>query len=165
MQGGFSAESLIDEYNGSAARHLAKKLGDIVRVGAYAAMGLKSIDACRRNRAMYAIARDTKPQPMTSQRIVRTRRNTSLYRLALPLHLILNRLRHIPCRIFLSGNDGELAGGRRPVPTSQPHRKETKQSAFVKMKKQTLGNIDEDTLFDAFGYDVAIIDAQHLFEF
>ena len=26
------------------------------------------------------------------------------------------------------------------------------------MKKQTLGNIDEDTLVDAFGYDVAIID-------
>jgi len=33
------------------------------------------------------------------------------------------------------------------------------------MKKQTLGNIDEDTLFDPFGYDVAIIDAQYLSEF
>jgi hypothetical protein len=54
-------EPAIGEHDGSAERHVDKKFGDIVGVRAYATVGLEVINACRRNRAMDAVAGDAEP--------------------------------------------------------------------------------------------------------
>src|SRR5512134_1162981 len=83
----------INDFDGSAARHILEQFGDIVGMRAYATVGLKLIDAPGRNRAVNTVSDDAESQPMFAERIVWPRRNTSLYGFAFTLHFFLNRFR------------------------------------------------------------------------
>src|SRR5512145_2276152 len=111
----------INDYDGSAARHLLEQFGDIVGMRAYATVGLKLIDASRRNRAVNTVSPDAEPQPMFAQRIVWPRQNTSFYGFAFTLHFFLNGFGNVPGRIFLFHDDFETPRRGGPVLASQSH--------------------------------------------
>ena len=155
-------EPAIDKCDGSAERDLAVERRDIVGMRPYAAMGLKLIDARRGDRAVNAVAADAEPQPVFSQRIVGAGGDASRYGFTRAAHLLLDRWRNMPSGVFPFFDNPEFACRGGPVMAAQSHRKTTDQPAFSKVKKHTLGDINQDPVAKEMRRNVAVIDAQLL---
>lgn len=123
-----------------------------------AAVGLKLVDARRRNRAVNAIARDAETEPVFAERIVRARRHAGFDLFAFAAHFFLDRFGNIPHRILFFDGNLELAAWCRPVLFAERHWECPTGLALGKKVEHALGNVDDNAIVGRPWHDMTIVD-------
>src|SRR5947207_1250559 len=153
----------VDDLDGNAHRDAGKEVHGILRRQANAAMGLEPVDALGSVRAVDSAALERKAQPEPSQRIVGTRRHPRSDFLAVAAHLLLDRARDLPHRIFLLREDPVGAGRGLPAARlSQRDRIPGLEAASHEVEEKALREVDEDSVRQCLRDDVAVVDVEPL---
>ena len=155
-------KSLVEKLTLYSRLDVRKDLRHVIRVQPNTTMSVKMIDARWGDRAVNSITRDTEPKPIGSQGIIGAGRHTRHHGLSFSAHLLLNRFRDLPLRVFALVHDRKTSGRRRPVGAPERNGKSPDGMRLVEEEEHPLRNVDDDALVYESGNDMAIVDLQLL---
>src|SRR5262245_5689906 len=134
----------------------------ILAMKADTSMSVKSINTERRVGPVDTERIQAEPDPVSTEGVIRPRRNEILDILSFDLRLALNRCGDMPGRVLPELGDLETANRRTPLGGNATDRGRVRANDLppLEVEDHPLRQVDDDAVFKSLGDDVTIVDLQ-----